>query len=132
MVIISLLGIIFALSFDLNNISVAGSLGFLILFTLVNFANFKLYKETGSNRIISGFGTLLSGTAIFVLIGYNILHAPHSLFTASIVILTVTLLSVLYYRYKNGKHLSDFIDKALQKEELAKRILNENKNKRSS
>jgi uncharacterized protein len=120
MLIISLLGILFTLSFDLNNISVAGSLGFLTIFMLVNFANFKLYKETASNRLISGFGTLISAAAIFVLVGYNILHTPNSLLTSSIVILTVILFSVLYYRYKKGKHLSLFIDKMLQKEENAR------------
>lgn len=41
MIIIALLGIIFATSFSLDNISVAGSIGFLVVFSLVNFANFR-------------------------------------------------------------------------------------------
>ncbi len=59
MIIIALLAIIFATSFNVDNISVAGSIGFLIVFTLVNYANFKLYKETKANRFIAALGALI-------------------------------------------------------------------------
>lgn len=121
MMIIGLLGIIFAVSFDLNNISIAGSLGFLFVFMLVNFANFRLYKESGGNRLISGFGTLLCAMAIAVLIGYNVLHAPKSLITSGVVIAITGTVSYLYFRFRTeGARLSLFMDKQLEREEAEK------------
>ncbi|KYJ87236.1 APC family permease [Sulfurovum riftiae] len=117
MIIIALLGVIFATSFNLDNISVAGSLGFLIVFSLVNYANFKLYKETGGNRLISGGGTLLGLTATGVLIGHNLIHSPKSLITSGIVILAVSVFSFTYYHLKE-KRLSLYMDKDLEKDEL--------------
>lgn len=116
MIIIALLGIIFATSFNLDNISVAGSMGFLIVFSLVNLANFRLYKETKGCRIISGLGTLLGFSATAVLIGYNFIHAPHSLVTSGIVVVAVSLFSFVYY-YLNRQPLSAYMDKRLEDEE---------------
>ncbi len=116
MIIIALLGVIFAISFDLNNISVAGSLGFLIVFSLVNYANLKLYRETGANRFIAGGGTLLGFVATAVLIGYTLIHAPHSLITSAIVILATSFLSFIYY-YQKKEHLSKYLDKDLERDE---------------
>ncbi len=121
MIIIGLLGIIFAISFDLDNISVAGSIGFLTVFSLVNIANFKLYKETGANRFIAGFGALLCITATLVLIGYNAMHSPRSLLTSGVVIVTVGLFSFFYYRLqKRDRTLSLFIDKRLERDQVKK------------
>ncbi len=96
MIIIALLGIIFAISFNLENISVAGSLGFLIIFSLVNLANVKLYKETKANRLIAGFGFVSSLGATIVLISYNYIHSPTSLITSLVVIGTVAIFSFTY------------------------------------
>jgi len=117
MIIIALMGIIFTTSFDLHNISVAGSIGFLIVFSLVNYANFKLYKETGGNRFISGGGALLGITATGVLIGHTLIHSPKSLITSSIVIVAVSFFSFTYY-YLRKSRLAPYMDKALEKEEL--------------
>ncbi len=97
-VIIALLSIIFAISFNLENISVAGSLGFLIIFSLVNLAHFRLYKQTGGNRWIAGFGFLLCLGATLVLIGYNLIHKPEALMSSSLVLGMVALFSYLYYK----------------------------------
>ncbi len=118
MIIIALLAIIFSISFNLENISVAGSLGFLIIFSLVNLANFRLYKETKANRVIAGFGFILTLSAIVVLISYNTLHAPKSLLSSIIVIAITGVFSYLYHHIKNNKkHLSLYMDKNLQKQE---------------
>ena len=119
MIIIGLLGIIVATLFNVDNISVAGSLGFLLVFGLVNLANFKLYKETGGNRFISGLGTLLCFTAVIVLVGYNAIHMPQSLLTSTILILIVGLFSVVYNKFrKKPEFIASFVDKRLKKEEI--------------
>jgi amino acid transporter len=122
MVIIALLSIIFAITFDLESISIAGSAGFLIIFSLVNLANFRLYKETGGNRFISGFGFLLSVTAIIVLLGYNGIHNPQSLVSSGIVISVVGIFTYIYYKIEKRDALSNYTDKALEKDETVHRI----------
>jgi amino acid transporter len=119
MIILGLLGIIFATTFNINNISVAGSLGFLIVFALVNFANFVLYKETKGNRFISLLGTIACFSASVVLVIYNSIHSPKSLITSAIVLISVTMFSFLYYRYRKSKgiELSNFMDKRLRDDE---------------
>lgn len=119
MIFLGLFGTLFTVAFDLHNISVAGSLGFLIVFTLVNLANFRLYKETGANRLIAGAGTLLCAVAVVVLVGYNVLHNPSALVSSLLLILTTALFTFVYVRF--NKRLSLFIDKRLERDEVASR-----------
>ena len=116
MVIIGILAIIFTTFFDLNNISVAGSIGFLTIFGLVNFANFRLYKQTNSNRLLPALGTILCSGAAVTLIGYNMKNSPHSLYSSLVVLFGVLILSYLYNHLKDKK-LSTYIDKELEREE---------------
>ena len=90
-------------------------MGFLIVFSLVNAANFKLYKETGDCRVISGLGTFLGLGTTVVLIGYNLWHNPHALMTSGIVIATVGIFSFAYY--KIGKQrIAPYVDKRLERD----------------
>ncbi|BAI80206.1 cationic amino acid transporter [Deferribacter desulfuricans SSM1] len=52
----------------LESISTAGSIGFLLIFSAVNFVGYRLSKETGSNKIISLTGFILCLVAILILI----------------------------------------------------------------
>jgi len=125
MIIIGLLSIIFATSFNINNISVAGSLGFLIVFALVNFANFKLHKQTGANRFIPFLGTIFCVGAIAVLVGYNLIHSPDSLISSSIVLVAVGVFTYVYHRLKDREEiLYAFMDKRLEKDEQNKEASN--------
>lgn len=119
MIFLGLLGIIFAITFDLNNISVAGSLGFLIVFMLVNLANFRLARETKAQRWIAVTGAALCAAAIVVLVGYNLLYAPESLVSSTLLIVVTGMLSYIYSRF--NKQLSRFMDKRLQREEEGRR-----------
>jgi amino acid transporter len=118
MIIIGLLGIIFAISFNLENISVAGSLGFLIIFSLVNLANFRLRDETKASSFLTISGFILSLGAAITLVVYNFIHNFQSLITSLIVILVVAIFSIIYNKFKkNDIHLNIYMDKNLQKEE---------------
>ena len=121
MIVLALLSIIFTLSFDIENISIAGSIGFLIIFALVNLANFKLYKETGGCRVISGFGFLLAVAAVGVLVWYNAIHSPQALKTSLTAIVIVALFVVLYYYIKKDNRIAAYIDKNLESDEREKR-----------
>lgn len=52
----------------LESISTAGSVGFLLIFGVVNLVGYRLSKETGSNKIIPLVGFILCMTATIILI----------------------------------------------------------------
>ncbi|SDI04571.1 APC family permease [Winogradskyella thalassocola] len=53
---------------DLESISTAGSVGFIIIFGIVNFVGFKTSKDTSSNKIIPIVGCTLCVLALVILI----------------------------------------------------------------
>jgi amino acid transporter len=109
LLIIALITILFAIAFNIENIATAGSLGFLIIFGFVNLANFKLYKETNSNRWISFIGFIACLISIVVLVTYSIKHNPNSLKSALILFLG-TLLFELAYRIIKKREIKEFVD----------------------
>ena len=113
MIIIALMSILFATTFDIENISIAGSMGFLILFALVNLANLLRYEETGANRLIPALGFLLCSSSAVVLVGYHAIHKPEALVSSSIVLGVVILFSWFYYRIEKRRGLSSYLDKRL-------------------
>ena len=130
LLIIAIITIFFATIFNIENISIAGSLGFLLVFAAVNYANFKLYKETKSNRWISFIAFLLCVISILVLISYNLKNNPDNLISSSIVIIGTGLFEFIY-RMTTDRRLKSYIDWRLEyiektlerEEELIKRAI---------
>ncbi len=116
LLILALFSTLFAVTFNIENISIAGSLGFLIIFAAVNFVNFKLYKETDSNRWISLLAFVLCVISIGVLIGYNYQHHPNNL-QSSIVVLGATFVFEFFYRTLSEVRLRSYIDPKLEAKE---------------
>ena len=116
-IIIGLAAIIFATMFNLENISVAGSFGFLTIFGLVNLANFILHEETKSNRWISFIAFVACLASVVVLIGYNFMHNPTSLVSTVVVVVSSFVFSYLYRLYRDHEPLSEYIDKRLERKE---------------
>ncbi len=123
LLIIAIITIFFATIFNIENISIAGSLGFLLVFSAVNYANYKLYKETKSNRWISFIAFILCVISIIVLISYNLKNNPDNLISSSIVIVGAGMFE-LVYRTLSERRLKEYIDwrledieKTLEKEE---------------
>jgi amino acid transporter len=116
LLILAIFTIIFAISFNLENISVAGSLGFLIIFAFVNLANFKLAKYTNSNPLISLFGFILCLISIVTLVGYNLKTNPSSL-ASSFVVLVLTFLFEVAYRFFTKREIKETIDLKLKERE---------------
>ncbi|MEO1958145.1 MAG: APC family permease, partial [Nautiliaceae bacterium] len=100
MIILGLLGIIFAISFNIENISVAGSFGFLIIFGLVNLANFKLRKITNANPIIALLGFILCILSAIFLLGYNLIYNIQALKSSAWVIAIVIIFTYIYQKFK--------------------------------
>jgi len=121
LLILAILTVIFATTFNLENISIAGSLGFLIIFAGVNLANVKLADYTNSNRLISLVAFILCVISITVLVGYNLKHNPDSL-TSAFIVLVLTFAFEFVYRFLTNKRLSEYIDWRLkEREEMVKR-----------
>ncbi len=112
LLILALVSGFFAIFFNLENISIAGSLGFLIIFASVNFVNFKLYRQTHSNRWISFVAFILCVVSIIVLIGYNAQHNPDNL-KSSFIVLAATFIFELLYRIGTKVRLAQYIDPKL-------------------
>ncbi len=116
LVILAVLTVIAALIFNLENISVAGSLGFLLVFGAVNLANFKLAEHTKANRFLAGSGAVACLVSALVLIGHNMKTAPDSLISSLVVVLS-TLVFEIIYRIVTKRRLSAFIDWRLKEKE---------------
>jgi amino acid transporter len=65
--------------FDLTNISIMGSSGFLIIFAAVNFANWRLAARTGAKRWLALAGGVLCLTALAILVYQRGTAAPQEL-----------------------------------------------------
>ena len=112
MIILGLLAIIFATSFNIENISIAGSFGFLVIFGLVNLANFKLRKITNANAFISLLGTVLCFGSAAILIGYNLKTKPEALQSSAWVVMSVFVFTLIYN--KLGKKMKAVLDEELR------------------
>jgi len=60
--------IVFVNLLKLESISTAGSVGFLLIFSVVNYVSFKLHEEIKSNRLIALAGSILCLLALITLI----------------------------------------------------------------
>jgi amino acid transporter len=67
LLITAVLTLVIANVFNLESISTSGSAGFLLIFGLVNFVNYKLSKETSSFKFLSMLGFLLCFIALVAL-----------------------------------------------------------------
>ncbi len=116
LVILAVLTIFAATLFNLENISVAGSLGFLLVFGAVNLANFRLADQTGGHRIISGLGAAACAVSALILVLHNLQTAPDSL-KSSLLVIAGTFLFELFYRVTTKRRLAEFIDWRLRDKE---------------
>jgi amino acid transporter len=96
--------------FDLTNISIMGSSGFLIIFTAVNFANVILARKTGSRRWLSAIGGLMCFLALIILIIQRMITSPGELWVL-LVMVGVSFLIEILYRAKTGRAIKSCLQK---------------------
>ncbi len=116
LVLISILSVIMVNTTSLEAISAAGSGGFLTIFMMVNFAAYKLRRETGANKYI----TLLGGSAaLFALVLLIIRMAQFAPMKLSVFIALLILSFLIEYiiRRTTGREISKYIDPDLEKRE---------------
>ncbi len=96
--------------FDLSSIATMGSAGFLLIFAAVNYANFKLYKQTESKRYISLCGMIGCSIALGILVWYTGSTNPNDLLILGAMI-SLSFLVELIYRKITGRSLKSLLDK---------------------
>ena len=114
--IIALLSLILALLGSLESISTAGSGGFLLIFTVVNYIAFKLRRQLGANAILTGLGTLLSATALAILLYRMATIDPRQLLVFALITMGSFTLEAIY-RLATGRRISKYIDPRLMERE---------------
>ena len=88
----------------LESISTAGSVGFLLIFAIVNFVGFKLSNKTKSNKIIPIMGFLLCSIALIMLLVQQFKSNRTGVIVAVSIIIFCFLVEIIYKRteyYKN-------------------------------
>jgi amino acid transporter len=96
LLITSLFTLLIANLFDLTNISVMGSAGFLIIFAAVNFANVRLAPITGSKRWVSMAGGTLCLLALAVLIVQRVMTFPREPLVLPVMVGFAFIAEVIY------------------------------------
>jgi amino acid transporter len=103
LIMITILVIIIANFLDLHALAVAASSGFIITFLMVNIANAKLAKETGSKRWICILGALVCFAALAILliqIGRDSVHRFELWFIGALMVFPF-LYQVVFNAYKH-------------------------------
>ncbi|MFC4740534.1 APC family permease [Flavobacterium ponti] len=80
----------------LESISTAGSVGFLLIFAVVNYVGFKLAKQINGNKIISIVGFLLCTIAFFVLLAQQYESNKTGVIAATSIIVICFLMEWIY------------------------------------
>lgn len=83
---------------ELESISTAGSIGFILIFCIVNLTGFKLADETGSNKFVPILGFILCLVALVVLVHQEAESNISGIFVAIGIILFCFLVEWLYKR----------------------------------
>ncbi len=89
--------------FNLSDISILGSSGFLLIFAMVNFANVKMAKETSSKKWPSMFGGIVCLVALALLIIKIASDTPKKILII-VGMLVLSLVIEMIYRYFVRKH----------------------------
>jgi len=88
---------------NLQSISTAGSLGFLLIFSMVNFVGFKLSKEINAGKIVPIIGFILSSVAMIVLIVQQFSNNKTGILISIGIIATSFLIEFIYKESERKK-----------------------------
>ncbi|MEJ2037995.1 MAG: APC family permease [Desulfosarcinaceae bacterium] len=81
---------------DLSSISTMGSGGFLVIFAIVNAANFKKAREVQSSRSIAALGVLSCVLALATLVWHTIQNAPSQVWVLVIMVAIASVIEGVY------------------------------------
>ncbi len=81
---------------NLESISTAGSVGFLLIFAIVNYVGFRLHKKINGNKIIPLVGFILCVTALLILISQQITTNKTGVIVAVAIVFICFLIEYIY------------------------------------
>lgn len=87
---------------ELESISTAGSVGFLLIFAMVNFVGFKLAKDINGNKLIPLAGTILCSVALVTLIVQEYSSNKIGVFVSLGIICLCYITELIYKQRKKG------------------------------
>lgn len=105
LIITAALALVLANLGDLSSISTMGSAGFLIIFAMVNLANYTKSKEIDSSRLIAGLGVLACALALLALILHTLTNAPAQIFVLIGMIAIAFVIEGAYQMFQRGNYL---------------------------
>ncbi|MCE4617192.1 MAG: amino acid permease [Desulfurococcales archaeon] len=116
LLIISSMSLLLALGASLEAISTAGSGGFLIVFTAVNLAAYRMRRDAGVNPVISLGGAVLSLSALAILL-WRMYQINPSQITILVIMLIGSITIEYVYRSITGRKLPKVVDPRLRERE---------------
>ncbi len=116
LLVISLLSIALASTASLESISIAGSGGFLLVFTFVNLAALRLRSCLKINPLVPAAGAVMSSAALVLLVYRMAAEEPVSLGVFA-GMLAGALAGELAYRRLKGRRLGEYVDACLCRRE---------------
>ena len=96
LMVTSVLTLIIANTFDLESIATTGSIGFLLIFAMVNFVSAKKSREINSSKIISYLGFGLCLIAVFIMISEQLKQNLRGTLIALGIVLFTFVVEVVY------------------------------------
>lgn len=108
LLVIAFLTLLVANLFNLDNISIMGSAGFLILFAAVNAANYKLRKKTNSRGWVSLLGLVACFAALVALIWQTATTHPVNLVVLAALLAISFTIEAVYRRVTGRRLVPDF------------------------
>ncbi len=109
LLVIAVLTAASVLSLDLEEISVAGSLGFLMVFASVNAAAYRLHRRLGSSKFmhVAGLVACIASAVVLAVRSYE--TSPVQLLIAFALIIGSGFVEVIY-RTITGRSISEYVD----------------------
>lgn len=92
---------------ELESISTAGSVGFLLIFACVNFVGFKLHKEIRGNKVIPFIGVLACSIALITLIVKQFTTEKLNVIIAVGIVALCFVIEFIYKRVEKGNVSKD-------------------------
>ena len=105
LMITAILTLVLVNSLKLESISIAGSIGFLLIFSIVNFVGFKLSAQINGNRFISLSGFLLCIIALSTMIEQQYSSNKTGVATAAIIIIACFFMEWVYKKTVPNKSI---------------------------
>jgi len=96
--------IILVNTLKLESISTAGSVGFLLIFAVVNYTGFKLAKEIGGKKSIPIFGAVFCFIAMIALLVQQYSESKSDVFIALGIIVFCFAMEYLYKKLEHKKN----------------------------